>query len=177
MRFTSFLAGLCLVASAAPLVAQQGPPPPGPEVKRLAVFEGKWTGEAEMKPSAYGPGGKMASTDDCSWADGGYQLVCKGKSTGAMGNMSGTNVMGWNAEEKAYKFMGYDSMGMMTTATGTLKDKTWTWTSVDKMNGKTLHSRYTIVETSPTSYTFKWEASEDGKTYNVLAEGKSTKAK
>jgi hypothetical protein len=65
---------------------------------------------------------------------------------------------------------------MMTTATGTLKDKTWTWTSVDKMNGKTVHSRYTIVETSPTSYTFKWEASEDGKTYNTLAEGKSTKA-
>jgi len=51
MRFTSLLVGLCLVAGA--VLAQQGPPPPGPEVKRLAVFEGKWTGEAEMKPSAF----------------------------------------------------------------------------------------------------------------------------
>lgn len=174
MRFTSFLVGLCLVS--ATVLAQQGPPPPGPEVKRLGVFEGKWTGEAEMKPSAFGPGGKMSSMDECSWAEGGYQLVCKGSSTGAMGKMSGTNVMGWNADEKAYKFMGYDSSGMMTTAKGTLEDKTWTWTGVDKMGGKTIHSRYTMVETSPTSYTWKWEASEDGKTYNVLAEGKSTKA-
>jgi hypothetical protein len=174
MRFTSLLVGLCLVATAA--LAQQGPPPPGPEVKRLGVFEGKWTGEAEMKPSAFGPGGKMSSMDDCSWADGGYQLVCKGSSTGAMGKMSGTNVMGYNADEKAYKFMGYDSMGMMTTATGKLNDKTWTWMGTDKMGGKTVHSRYTIVETSPTSYTFKWETSEDGKTYATIAEGKSTKA-
>jgi hypothetical protein len=175
MRFTAFLVGLCLAAGT--LLAQQGPPKPGPETKRLGVFEGKWTGESEMKPSAFGPGGKMTSTDDCTWADGGFQLVCKGSSNGAMGKMSGTNVMGWNGEEKAYKFMGYDSMGMMATAKGTLADKTWTWMGEDKMGGKTIHSRYTIVETSPTSYTFKWESSEDGKTYTTIAEGKSTKAK
>jgi hypothetical protein len=153
----------------------QGPPPPGPEVKRLGIFEGKWTEEADMKPSAFGPGGKMTSTNECAWAEGGYQLVCKGKSTGAMGSMSGTNVMGWNAGEKAYKFMGYDSMGMMMTATGKVDGKTWTWNGADNMGGKTIHSRYTITETSPTSYTFKWETSEDGKTYATIAEGKSTK--
>jgi hypothetical protein len=174
MRFTSFLVGLCLMS--ATVLAQQGPPPPGPEVKRLGVFEGKWTGEADIKASAFGPAGKMSSQDDCSWAEGGFQLVCKGKATGTMGNTSGTNVMGWSGEEKSYKFMGYDSMGMMMTAKGTLNDKTWTWNGTDKMGGKTVHSRYTIVETSPTSYTFKWETSEDGKTYATIMEGKSTKA-
>src|SRR5262249_24017429 len=105
----------------------------------------------------------------------GYQLVCKGKATGPMGNASGTNAMGWNAGEKAYKFMGYDSMGMMATATGTVKDKTWTWHGSEKMGEKPIHSRYTMVETSPTSYTWKWETSEDGKTYAMIGEGKSTK--
>ena len=177
MRFTAFLVGLCLVAGTALAQKPQEPPKPGPEVKRLGVFEGKWTGDAEIKPSAFSPaGGKMSSKDECTWSDGGWQLVCKGSSTGAMGNTTGTNVMGWNADEKAYKFMGYDSMGMMTTAKGTLKDKTWTWLGVDKVGGKTVHSRYTIVETSPTSYTFKWETSGDGKTYATIAEGKSTKS-
>ncbi len=78
MRFTAFLVGLCLMAGT--VLAQQGPPQPGPEVKRLAVFEGKWTGEGDMKPSPFGPGGKMTSEDDCTWSEGGYQLVCKGSS-------------------------------------------------------------------------------------------------
>ena len=173
MRVTAFLVGLGLVAGAA--MAQQAPPKPGPEVKRLAVFEGKWTGEGDMKPSPWGPGGKISSKDECTWSDGGWQLVCKGSSTGAMGNMSATNVMGWNGEEKAYKFMGYDSMGMMTMAKGTVSGNTWTWSGQDMMAGKTIHSRYTVVETSPTSYTFKWETSEDGKTYATMMDGKATK--
>ena len=32
------------------------------------------------------------------------------------------------------------------------------------MGGKLIRSRYTVVVTSPTSQTFKWETSEDGKT-------------
>jgi hypothetical protein len=175
MRFTAMLVGIGLIAGVA--LAQQAPPKPGAEVKRLGIFEGKWTGESEMKPSPFGPGGKVSSKDDCAWANDGWQMVCKGSSTGAMGNMTGTSVFGWNGEEKAYKYMGYDSMGMMTTAKGTLSGNTWTWHGEDKIAGKTIHSRYTVVETSPTSYTFKWETSEDGKTYATIMEGKSTKSK
>ena len=176
MRMRSIAAAMsvaCLAAGIA--LAQGGPPKPGPEVQKLKVFEGKWTGESEMKPSPFGPGGKMTSADECTWADGGFQLVCKGTSTGPMGKMSGTSVMGWNGEDKAYKYMGYDSTGMMAAAKGQVSGKTWTWTGEDKMGGKLMHSRYTIVETSPTSYTFKWEMSEDGKTWNTIMEGKSTK--
>ncbi len=43
------------------------------------------------------------------------------------------------------------------------------------MGGKTDPVALHIVETSPTSYTFKWETSEDGKTYATIMEGKSTK--
>jgi hypothetical protein len=43
------------------------------------------------------------------------------------------------------------------------------------MGGKLIKSRYTVVLTSPTTQTFKWETSEDGKTWGTMAEGKSTK--
>jgi len=150
-------------------------PKPGPEVQRLAVFEGKWSCETDMKPSPFGPGGKMTSTDDCSWFDGGFQLVCKSTSKGPMGEMKGMYVLTWNPEEKKYVYFGFDSTGMSGSARGTASGKVWTWKGEDKKGGKVIHSRYTITEASPTSYTFKWETSEDGKSWSTVAEGTSTK--
>ena len=156
-----------------------GPPPeapkPGPEVKKLEPFAGKWKGEADMKPGPWGPGGKMTSESECTWFEGGFELVCRENGSGAMGKIKSEGVLGWSAEEKVYKYMGFDSTGMMQTATGSATGNTWNWTGTDKMGGKLIHSRYTVVLTSPTSQTFKWETSEDGKTWSTAAEGKSTK--
>jgi hypothetical protein len=166
-------AGLCFAAS---LAAQQTEAPkPGPEVKKLEAFAGKWKGESDMKPGPWGPGGKMTSESDCTWFEGGFQLVCRENGKGAMGNMKSEAVLGWNGEEKVYKYMGFDSMGMMGTANGTISGNTWNFTGEDKMGGKMIKSRYTITVPSPTSQTFKWETSEDGKTWSTAAEGKSTK--
>ena len=174
-RSIAVFAGVCLAAGAA--LAQQagGPPKPGPEVKKLDAFAGKWRGEAEMKPGPWGPGGKMTSEDDCSWFEGGFQLICRNTSDGAMGKMKSEAIMGWSVENKVYKYMGFDSMGMMGSATGTASGDTWAWSGEEKMGGKMIKSRYTIVLRSPTTQAFKWETSEDGKTWSTVAEGKSTK--
>jgi hypothetical protein len=92
-----------------------------------------------------------------------------------MGKMKGEAVLGWNGEEKIYKYMGFDSAGMMGSATGTVSGNTWSWSGEDRMGGKLIKSRYTVVVTSPTSQTFKWETSEDGKNWTTSAEGKSKK--
>jgi hypothetical protein len=42
-------------------------------------------------------------------------------------------------------------------------------------DGKPFHSRYTMVESSPTAYTYKWDMSEDGTKWTTVIEGKSTK--
>jgi hypothetical protein len=102
-------------------------------------------------------------------------LVCRGDSSGVMGKIKSVAVLGWNAEEKVYKYMGYDNMGMMGSATGTATGNTWNWSGEDRMGGKLIKSKYTVVLTSPTTQTFKWETSEDGKTWATMAEGKSTK--
>jgi len=174
-RSAAVLAGVCFAAGAALASQHTEAPKPGPEVKKLEPFAGKWKGEADMKPGPWGPGGKMTSEDDCTWFDGGFQLVCRSTGKGPMGSIKGEAVLGWNPEEKVYKYMGFDSTGMMGTASGTVTGNTWNWTGQDKMGGKLIHSKYTVVLTSPTSQTFKWETSEDGKTWSTAAEGKSTK--
>lgn len=152
-----------------------GPPAPGPETKKLDVFAGKWKGEGELKPGPWGPGGKMASESECSWFEGKFQIVCRENASGPPGKIKSEFVLGWSPEEKVYKYMGYDSSGMMSWATGTVSGNTWSWTGSDKMGGKLIHSKYTITLTSPTAQAFTWETSEDGKTWSTAAEGKSTK--
>jgi hypothetical protein len=60
-------------------------------------------------------------------------------------------------------------------ATGGKSGSTWTWTSSMTMEGKTIHSRFVLTETSPTSYTMKWDMSEDGKKWTPAFEAKATK--
>lgn len=172
-------AALALAFGAAIAAARQGapqaPPKPGPDTKKLDAFAGKWQGEAEMKPGPWGPGGRITSQDDCSWFEGGWQLVCNTSGTSPMGAIKGQGVMAWKPEEKAYEYMGYDSMGMTMHGMGTVSGNTWSWKSTDKVGGKTVHSRYVVTLTSPTTQTFKWETSDDGKKWTTLAEGKSTK--
>ncbi len=176
MRSRNFVAtlGLCLAAGTA-LAQAPAPPKPGPEVKKLDVFAGKWSGEADMKPGPWGPGGKMTSENECAWFEGGFQIVCRESGAGAMGKIKSEAILGWSPEEKVYKYMGFDSTGMMGSASATVSGNTWNWTGEDKMGGKLIKSRYTVVVSSPTSQSFKWETSEDGKTWSLAAEGKSTK--
>jgi hypothetical protein len=175
-RSVAVLAGALLAAGTGLAEQHTEAPKPGPEVKKLDAFAGKWKGESEFKPGPWGPGGKMTSDDDCTWFEGGFQLICRGDATGVMGKMKTEAILGWNGEEKVYKYMGFDSSGMMGAASGTVSGNTWTWNGEDKMGGKTIKSRYTIVLTSPTTQNFKWEASDDGgKTWTTAAEGKSTK--
>ncbi|HTY17566.1 MAG TPA: DUF1579 family protein [Myxococcota bacterium] len=174
-RFVFVVVLTSLVAGAALAQQKPGPPLPGAEVKKLEPFAGKWKGEAEMKPGPWGPGGKMTSESECTWFDGGFQLICRESGAGAMGKMKSESILGWSPEERIYKYMGFDSLGMMGTATGTVSGNTWTWTGSDKMGGKTIHSKYTVTLNTPTTQSFKWETSEDGKTWTTAAEGKSTK--
>lgn len=79
----------------------QDAPKPGPEQKALGYFAGKWSSEGEMKPGPFGPGGKMTSVDTCEWFAGGFQLVCRGQGSGAMGPMTTLGIIAYNSTEKA----------------------------------------------------------------------------
>ncbi|HEY7501839.1 MAG TPA: DUF1579 family protein [Vicinamibacterales bacterium] len=167
---------LAVLALGGGLLAQpQGPPKPGPEHKPLQYFVGKWKTDAELKPGPLGPGGKMTSVDTCEWFAGGFHVVCRGDGSGALGKMSSLGIMAYSAQEKNYTFYGIDSMGNADLSKGSKNGNTWTFTATSTFGGQTFQSRFTIVETSPKEYTFRWEQSADGKKWAVLMEGKSTK--
>jgi hypothetical protein len=168
---------LVAVASTAMAQAPAGLPKPGPELKRLGYFEGKWTAEGEQKANPFGPAGKFTSKDTCEWIMDGFFLQCVGEGKDPLGNVKALGLMGFDAENKVYTYYGVDSRGMGVPGTGSLEGKTWTYASTVKMKDKTIKSRWVIQEVSPTEYTFKWEMADEKGNWTTLAEGKETKAK
>jgi hypothetical protein len=118
----------------------------------------------------------MTSADTCEWFADNSHVVCRGEGKGVMGAMKTMGIMSYTAADKSYKFYGLDSMGMAELSTGTKAGSTWTFSADSNFGGQTFKSRYTIVEVSPTSYTFKWESSADGTKWATLMEGKTSKS-
>ena len=167
-------AWLVLAASA---LAQTEPPKPGPEHKKLDVFTGSWTLEGDMKPGAMGPGGSMTEYEKCEWMEGNFFLICHTDFKSSMGNGSGISVMGYSAEDKAYTYREYNSWGETMESKGSVDNDTWTWTNDEKMGDKMVKGRFTMKLTSPNTYTFTFEMSQDGTKWTNVMEGKATKNK
>ena len=151
-------------------------PKPGPEIKRLGYFVGTWKTEADIKPNPMMPAGKMTGTDKCEWFPGGFHVVIHSTGKSPMGPMHGLGILAYNSEDKVYTYYGIDNMGFAELSKGTVDGKNWVYTSDSKMGDKIYHGRYSMVEESPASYTFKYEMSEDGKSWTLVMEGKSSKA-
>lgn len=157
--------------------AQMEMPKPAPELKQLDVFAGSWAIDVDMKPGPMGPGGKMTEAEHCEWMDGSFFLVCHSDFKSSMFNGSSTSYYGYNVNDKVYTYDAFSSMGEPEHAKGTPDGDTWTWASESKMGGQMMKNRYTLKVLSPTSYAFKFDVSQDGKTWNAVMDGKGTKQK
>jgi hypothetical protein len=89
-------------ASAVRAQAPPEAPKPGPEEQKLAYFVGKWVSEADMKPSAFGPGGKVNFTETCEWFAGNFSLVCHWDAAMFGTTIKGLSVMGYDRGDKTY---------------------------------------------------------------------------
>ncbi|HQR45093.1 MAG TPA: DUF1579 family protein [Thermoanaerobaculia bacterium] len=174
---TVTLLAVFAAASTALAQAPAGPPKPGPEVKKLAYFEGKWVTEGQQKANPWGPAGTFKSNDVCEWVLDGFFMKCTSEGKDPVGSMKGIGLMGYDAENKVYIYLGADNRGMGGPGEGTLAGKVWTYTSSMKMGGKVIKSRYVATEGTPTEYTFKWDMADDKGNWMTMAEGKSTRAK
>jgi len=157
--------------------APSGPPKPGPEHQKLAYFAGKWASEAEMKPSAFGPGGKFAYTETCEWFSGGFALVCHTDGKTQEGAFSEISIMGYDAGEKTCVYFETTTYGENVFSRGSEEGGTWTWTSESKMNGKAVHARFTLKQVSADSSTYKFELGTGDEPLKVVMEGKQTRVK
>ena len=166
-----------LLLSSLVAVAQTPPPmpKPGPEHKNLAYFAGSWKLAGDIKPGPMGPGGKFTGTEHIEWMPGGFFLVSHSQGSSSMGKESGLAVYGYDADKKVYTYDEFSSTGENVHATGTFDGKVWTWTSESPMGGKPMKGQFILTETSPTSYTFKFEMSQDGKNWAPVMDGTGTK--
>lgn len=171
--FAIVISTLLLVAVA---FAQTGPPQPAPELKKLDYFSGSWSSSGEAKPGPMGPGGKFSESGKGDWMQGNFFLVIHSDFNGGeMGNAKGVAYMGYDPQEKVYTYDAFSSMGEAIHSKGTLDGDTWHWINDFKMGPKTYKGRYTMKILSPTSYTFKFDMSEDGTKWDTSMEGKATK--
>jgi hypothetical protein len=180
MNKRSILVVVVLVAFWSIVLAQQpaGPPQPGPEEKRLDYYVGKWHSEADMKPSAFGPGGKVTGHQSCEWFAGGFHVVCHGDfSVGAMGQEKVLIIFSYNREEKGYVQYRIDNSGQTGTVKGTVQGDTWTWRGESKMKGKVVHWRGTYKEVPPDTATMQFEMQGDDGQWNAVMEEKFSRVK
>lgn len=161
---------------AASALAQTDMPKPGPEHKKLEAFAGTWTLDGDLKGPS-GSGGKMTETEKCEWMDGNFFLMCHADAKTTMGDASAVSFMGYSTDAKNYTYREFNSMGEYMESKGANDGDTWIWTGDDKMNGTTVKARFTMKMTSPTSYDFTYEMSQDGTKWTLVMDGKATKAK
>lgn len=172
-----FLAIGILIGCAGALAAQAPQSPtPGAEQKNLAYFVGTWNVEGTMQASPFGPAGTNRGTETCRMFEGGWHLVCDSDSTGAMGPMKAHTVMTYDLMEKQYRYFSISNLPAAETATGTRTNGRWDWTTDVTMAGKTIYSRFSMTELSPSSYGMKWEISNDKTSWQPVFEGKAVKA-
>jgi hypothetical protein len=170
--------GVCLFVGAIAVGSAEEPqmPQPTAEHQALGMWVGSWSGEGEIKPGVFGPGGPMTWTEECSWFEGTkFHVVCTSETTTPMGPIKGLGIFGYNPGKQVHTHYGVDSNGWSAYSEGSRSGKTWTYQNEEIMGGQTYHTRATMTMTSPDTVAFKWEVSEDGETWTLLMEGTSTK--
>ncbi len=179
-RFAALsLAVLLFSLGAATTGAQDAgaPPKPGPEHAKLAYFVGKWVSEGDMKPSPYGPGGKFTFTETCEWYSGNFAVVCNSEGQMLGATIKGHSIMSYDVGESNYVYFETNSMGENTVSHGAVVGDTWTWTGENKMNGKTIHSRFTLKRLSDDVSSYKFEVGAGSDPLALIMEGKQTRQK
>jgi hypothetical protein len=84
-------------------------------------------------------------------------------------------VYGYDSDNKVYTYTSFSSWGEAEKSTGTVNGDTWVWNSNEHMGGQTMKGRFTMKVLSPTSYTMKFELSQDGTNWMPAMEGMATK--
>jgi hypothetical protein len=174
---------LLLVACFATAISAQTPataPKPDPELKKLAVYLGHWTYEAEYKPGPLGPGGKATGTRTFQMILGGFFGERRDAEKDAMGTESDAlAIIGYDPVNKNFTVSYFDDGGGTYSGVFTLSGNTVTWSGKSiSVTGKQYPLRGAGIHSADwMSYTETAEVSSDGKTWVPFYEIKYTKVK
>jgi len=169
------VAAIAVGITLCPATGQESAPKPGPEVERLAFLVGNWTLEGVVQPGVFGPGGKFSETSRGEWMEGGFFVIVHEHYAGAVGDSDAISFTGYDQERGVYTYWGFGSGGETEISTGQNTGNRWVWSRGGKMKGQAATIRYTVVVTSPSTYSFKSEISTDGANWTLFLEGNAHK--
>jgi hypothetical protein len=92
-----------------------------------------------------------------------------------MGEITDVGIVSYDPNAKNYIFFQVNNWGAIWVGRGTFNGDTWTWTSEDTLNGKTMQLRFTEKWTTPDSYEFKNEVGPNADSMMVMMGGKLTR--
>jgi hypothetical protein len=178
MRRNQILPFLLIVVLHHKMQAQTPAPKPNPEVKKLHVLVGHWTGEGEYKPGPLGPGGKITGEYTYRMILGGFFLQGWSTERGPMGETQGLEIDGYDPVNKNLTGNLFSDDGSTFSGVWTVSGNKWIWAGNFVLAGKQYMGKNTVIFAKDwMSATSKVEISVDGKTWTPLLEDKWTKIK
>lgn len=120
------------------------PAEPGPEVKRLEVFIGRWINEGYVVQEDGTPGSRIVTSDVYEWVPGGFFVMHP--AYGRIGDVGvgGVEIIGYDPASRKYRSHFFDSRGNSSVSELTFDGEYWIFegagtrtTSVFSEDGKT----------------------------------------
>jgi len=146
---------------------------PSADHKKLGFWIDTWKIEAEGMETPLWPAGKYNATMTAEWFEGEFHVICSYKWTGAMGDYSELNLLGYDPGTGEYYSYGIDGYGSGYVYKGTAKENVWTYVADMKAEGKAIKFRWTVVDESSGLITWKSELSIDGGPWILGGEAKA----
>jgi len=178
MQRISLLFAVLVVWFIAAVQAQAPAPKLGPEIQKLQVFVGHWTGEVEFKPGPWGPGSKDVVEEAGQAILGGHFLQVR--DIGKRSSQQSLWIIGYDPAKKNYPITGYSSDGGIMMGTGICDGNIWSYTMTKKipLGGTEYSIRITLTPAADGMRRLdKVEVSPDDKTWLPFDEEKWTKVK
>ena len=143
--------------------------------KRLEYFVGQWKIEGSGRE---GPGGKpqpFSGSQRCEWFDIGSQVMCRGETTDSSLTRKELVILGYNPVLHVFTRYNVDgASGANGYSTGKVDGKDWHWTLVYPPSTD-VQMRTVWSEISPDVHSITLDATEDGKAFTTVAEGRMTR--
>jgi hypothetical protein len=169
---------VCVVVLVLAVVAraQTPAPKPGPEHKKVGVFVGHWTYEAEYKAGPLGPAGKATGVYNAQWVLGGFFVQGQWVEKGASGETRGIETYGYDPLNKNYAQSMYQDDGTIGSGAMTGSENIWNYEGAWVIGGKKYMVKVTFTLAADLmSFTQKGDISADGNSWTPWLEAKYTK--
>ena len=147
------------------------------ELKQLDILVGAWKIDGEYKATKDQPAAKTSMTFNCSWFDGGKQVVCQYEGMTSEGPSHRVDFYGYDPAAKTYTLLYVESAGMVGSGKLAIDKTTWTHVWDVKGGPQPMKERLTLTDMTQTSGKWKNEYSTAGGPWTVVAEGTYVRTK